>query len=150
MKKKNSKKGTSRRRHARRGRRVSGFAGGIPMETLAGIGAGAVASKALNGVLKNIKFVNDKKMVRPAIKLGLGYFVSGYKGGGEFVQNIGLGMLAEGSLDLLAAVAPNVFGKEGEQVGAIHGNTVIDLDSVSGYDNLDTAVAGYDDDITVL
>lgn len=147
---KKAKKSRSKSRRGRRpGRRVSGFGGGIPVNTLIAVGAGAVVSKGLNGVVKNVSFINDKPIVRPLLKLGLGYLGTSWKGGGEFVQNAALGMIAEGGLDLLGVAAPNVFSKlAGEP--AVSGPTMIDLDEVSGYDNIDTGVAGYEDDLMVV
>lgn len=152
--KRKNKKHHGRKTGHRRGRRVSGFGGGIPMQHLLAFGAGAVASKGLNGVTKNIQFVQDKPIVRPLVKLGIGYGLSQWNGAGDFVQNMGAGFIGEGALDLLAVAAPNVFQNlAGEPaVSGPGGMKLIDLDNmpVSGYEDIDVNVAGYDDDLEVL
>ena len=131
----------TRRKSSRRGRRVSGISG-IEMNDLVAVGAGAVGSKALNGVLKNVKFINDKPILRPIVKLGLGYMLMSWKGAGNFGQNAAMGIMAEATLDLLGVAAPNVFAKLAGDP-PISGYNMIDLDEVKGYNNVDTGVAGY-------
>lgn len=141
MKKKNKKRG-GKKTARRRGRRVGGFGGGIPMDALGGF-AGFVAAKALNGVTRNIQFIQDKPIVLPLIKIIGGYFAH-EKAREPFVRNMGLGAIIQGGSDALEVLAPNVFKKLGGDVNGI--GTVIDLDDnpLSGYDDMQVehAVAG--------
>ena len=151
MAKKSKTRRKPARRSRRRGRSVSGIGmAGVPIETLAAVGAGAVASKALNGVLSNVKALEGKPIVRPIIKLGVGYLLTAYKGGGQFVQSAGMGFIAEGALDMLGVAAPNVFSKLTGEPGEVGAVTLIDLDEVNGYGSVDTNVAGYEDDTFVM
>lgn len=131
------KKGKKHRRHnagrkqtRRRRARVSGVgAVGVSMNTLAGLAAGAVASKALNGVTKNIKFLNEKKWVLPIAKVTAGFLMVS-RSPNQFVQDMGGGFIADGVLQGLEALAPNVFNKltgDGPIEGV--GTTYIDLDN---------------------
>lgn len=139
------KKRVTRKRRAtgrRRSRsRVRGIGGGIQMEQLASVVAGAIASKAFNGVTKKIDFLAKKPIVLPIIKVAAGYFMLA-KSDNPFVQGMGFGFIAEGGLQSLEVAAPDVFKKlTGGPVSGI-GTTYIDLDdSVSGY-NADSGVYG--------
>lgn len=148
-KSKGKKSGTSRRR----GRSRVGALGGVSMEALAGVAAGAVASKALNGVTRKIKIVQDKPIILPVAKAGLGYLMIA-KSKNSFVQNMGFGFIAEGVLQGLEVGAPDVFKKlAGGPVSDVNGigTTYIDLDDISGTDsmNIDHGVAGVEDDMLV-
>jgi hypothetical protein len=151
MAKKKQKKGGRRPGKARRrGRSRVGALGGVQLETLAGVAAGAVASKALNGVTAKIDFVQNKPIVLPIVKGGLGYLMLAYSKN-PFVQNMGLGFVAEGALQGLEVAAPQVFKKlVGDGVGHV-GSTLIDLDDIGGYSDsmdVDHGVAGvYDDNM---
>jgi len=144
-KKKHSKKRGGRKAGRRRGRRVSGVGAiGISMETLAGIAAGAAASKALNGVTKNIDMITKKPIILPALKVGIGFL--GYtKLQNPFLRDMASGMVAEGALHALDVLAPNVF-KAPLAGGAV--GTVIDLDDnpLSGYDDMqvEQVVSGFE------
>lgn len=130
-----------RRATGRRRSRVRGIGAGIQMEQLASVVAGAVASKALNGVGKNVKFLAQKPIVLPIIKVAAGYFMV-TKSDNDFIAGMGLGFIGEGALNALEVGAPNVFQKlTGGPVSGI-GTTYIDLDdNVSGY-NADSGVYG--------
>lgn len=134
------RRATGRRRGRSRVRGI-GFAG-VPMEQVASVVAGAVASKALNGVTKKIKFITGKPIVLPIIKLAAGYFMF-TKSDNSFVQGMGMGFIGEGALQALEAASPDVFKKLNEGLGGIGANTTyIDLDdNVSGY-NADSGVYG--------
>lgn len=128
---------TSRRRGRSRVRGIG--SAGVPMHLIA-VGAGAVASKALNGVAKNIKIIQSKPIILPVLKLGIGYLMF-TKADNDFVQGMGMGFIAEGGLTALEVAAPNVFQKlAGGPVSGI-GTTYVDLDEVSGY-NADSGVYG--------
>lgn len=140
--------GRKGKKHHRRARRVSGISGGIPMDAVAGL-VGFVGSKALNGITKNIKFIQDKPIMLPVLKLGLGWWAHN-NASDPFLRNAGLGVMIEGGSNALEALAPNVF-KNGlfagaSPVGSI--GTVIDLDTpgeLSGVGddmNVEHAVAG--------
>ena len=145
------RKAKARKRTAgrRRGRsRVRGIGAGIQMEQLAAVVAGAVASKALNGVGKNIKFISSKPIVLPIIKVAAGYFMV-TKSSNDFVAGMGLGFIGEGALNALEVGAPNVFQKlTGGPVSGI-GTTYVDLDEVSGNDGDSGVYGAYGNDSMV-
>lgn len=135
MKKRKQKRG-GRKTSRRSGRRVSGIGMvGVSMETLGGIAAGAVASKALNGVAKNVKALQSKPIILPVAKIAIGYIMF-TRSDNEFIRNMGGGFVAEGGLSALDVLAPNVF-KGGLAAGTGIG-AVIDLDEpyMSGYGDM--------------
>lgn len=135
---KKKKKTTKTRRTRRRGRsRVGALGAGVPMETLGAVIVGGVASKAVNGVAKNVAFLQDKKWALPVIKLAGGYMLTRQKA--PFMQGMGTGVMLEGFFHGLEAFAPNVFQKlTGGEVKGI-GYTLIDLDDMPGA----SAMRGY-------
>ena len=151
MAKKKQKKNGRKPGKARRGRSRVGSLGGVSLERLAGVAAGAVASKALNGITAKIQFVQEKPIVLPVAKGAIGYMMLAYSKN-SFVQDAGLGFVAEGALQALEVAAPQVFKKlVGNSVGRV-GTTLIDLDDpISGYEDsmdVDHGVAGvYDDNM---
>ncbi len=108
---KKSKTKSKKRPATRRNRgRVGAFGGGVDIEMLGSVFAGAVASKALNGVGKNIKPLQGNKFALPVIKLAIGGYLAA-KSPNPLLKNMGLGFIAEGGLSLLEGAAPNVFQK---------------------------------------
>lgn len=154
MAKKKQKKAKSRTTRRRRStRRVSGIGmvGGLPLETLAGIAGGAIASKALNGIAKNIKPLQKNPKILPIIKVVAGGYMVAK--GSPTMQNIGTGVLAEGALDALEVFAPNVFkkmkaGYSADSVDGI-GTTLIDLDDYNNLNGVGSANYYYEEDHTV-
>lgn len=140
MAKKKQKKSKTRSRTRRRGRSRVGALGagaGVSMETLGAVIVGGVASKATNGIVKNVQFMADKKWAMPALKVAGGYFMTTQKS--PFLQGMGAGVILEGFFHGLEALAPNVFQKlQGEKVEGI-GYTLIDLDDMPGA----SAMRGY-------
>lgn len=101
---------------------------GVPLEAMAAIGAGAVASQALNGIAQNIDVLQRNPKILPIAKLVIGGFMVS-KSKNPMVQNLGGGFIADGALQAARTFAPNVFK------GLTNGNvgSLIDLDSyVSG------------------
>ncbi len=143
MAKKKGKRKTTRRRTGRRSR-VSGIgAVGIPFETIAAIGAGAIASQALNGVAQNVPALQKNPKILPLVKVGLGVLAL-TKSNNEMIQNVGGGMIADGVLQGMRTFAPNVFkGLAGDMPGV---GALVSLDDAVGYFEQDHAVAGYQDE----
>jgi hypothetical protein len=122
------KKKTTKRRSSvrRRGRgRVSGIGmlPGVPLEAMAAIGAGAVASQALNGIAQNIDVLQRNPKILPIAKLMIGGFMVS-KSKNPMVQNLGGGFIADGALQAARTFAPNVFKGLTGNVGSL-----IDLDN---------------------
>lgn len=109
---------------------------------MAAIGAGAIASQALNGVAQNVQALQRNPKILPVAKILLGGFLVA-KSRNPMMQNFGGGVIADGALQAARTFAPNVFkGFAGDNIGAL-----IDLDSnVSGTSPAwaeEQAVAGY-------
>ena len=151
-KKKGGKRRTSTTKTYRRRRRIGGVGsiGSVPTQLFAAAG-GAIASKALNGIVKNIPALNKYKIVLPAIKGAAAYFI--IKSNEPLVQNAGIGVAAEAGLQALEAFAPNVFQRLTGGFTAVSGigsgNTrYLDLDDMQvnrgvGAYGEDAAVSGY-------
>lgn len=124
------KKTTKKRRTGRRRGRVSGIGmlPGIPVEAMAAIGAGAIASQALNGVAQNVAALQKNPKLLPVAKIIIGGFLVS-KSKNPMLQNFAGGVIADGALQAARVFAPNVFkGLAGDNIGAL-----IDLDNyVSG------------------
>jgi hypothetical protein len=101
---------------------------GVPLEAIAAIGAGAIASQALNGISQNIDMLQRNPKILPIAKLVIGGYLA-TKGKSAMLQNVGGGFIADGALQAARTFAPNVFkGLTGGNVGSL-----IDLDNyVSG------------------
>lgn len=139
---KRKKKGVTKRRtkSTRRRGRVSGIGAlGLPVERIAALVVGGVASQALNGIAKNIKPLQNNAKILPAIKIVGGALLMS-KTRNPMAQDFAAGIVGEGGLQLIRALAPNVFaGLTGESVGNALinlddsvGATLIDLDEVNG------------------
>lgn len=120
------KRKTTKRRTVRRRRgRVSGIGmlPGIPLEAMATIGAGAIASQALNGIAQNVDMLQRNPKILPLAKLVIGGFMVS-KSKNPMVQNFGGGIIADGVLQSARTFAPNVFKGLTGGVGSL-----IDLDN---------------------
>lgn len=127
MAKKSNKKGKKRPATRRSRGRVGAFAGGVDIEMLGSVFAGAVASKALNGIGKNIKPLQGNKFAMPLLKLGIGGYLAA-KSPNPMLKNMGLGFIAEGGLSLLENAAPNVFQKLTGDINGIGAADTLTLD----------------------
>ena len=131
MAKKKKKATKTRRRSGRRGRsRVGALGAGVSMETLGAVVIGGVVSKATNGIVKNVAFIQKNKWAMPVAKLGGGYLLATH-GSNRFIQDMGTGVVLEGAFHALEAFAPNVFAKL-SGTGRGVGYTLIDLDEMPG------------------
>lgn len=146
MKKK--KGGTkSRTRKSPRRRRISGVGtvGSVSTQLIAAAG-GAIASKALNGIVKNVPALNKNKIILPALK-GVGaYFM--LRSNEPLLQNAGIGVAAEAGLQALEAFAPNVFQRltAGPVSGIGAGGTkYLDLDDMQ----INRGVGAYGEEVSV-
>lgn len=138
------KKRTKKMSGVRRKRRMSGLAGGIDIQNILGVVAGAVIAGYANKLIPVT--VNDKLVSGGKIALGLALpkFMKGSLGSG-----IGAGMIAVGSVDLLKS-----FGAlSGDfDIPVINGDVLAgdvlagdDLPVINGYDDIDL---GMDDDLS--
>ena len=138
------KKRTKKMSGVRRKRRMSGLSGGIDIQNILGVVAGAVIAGYANKLIPAT--VNDKLVSGGKIALGLALpkFMKGSLGSG-----IGAGMIAVGSVDLLKS-----FGAlSGDfDIPVINGDILAgdvlagnDLPVINGYDDIDL---GMDDDLS--
>lgn len=121
-----------------------GNLGGLPIEQLAGVFAGAVSAKVLNGVSKSVPMLAKNRFVLPVIKLAGGYFLN--RSSNDFLKNAGLGMMGEGAMNMLEAGAPQVFKQLAPPMdGGVGSTTVLNLEEYSGMgyiNEVDAMVAG--------
>ena len=143
-KKKKSTK-TRRRPAAKRGGRrgrIRGI-GGVAFEQAGLALVGGLAGRVVTNATKNVKFIQDKPIVRIGAKAAAGYYLLTLKN--PMLNDFAMGWLGETALDAAGHFAPNVFGASKlapDGVGAV----VIDLDEqVSGYDETFVAGTGNDD-----
>ena len=134
-KKAKNKKRTGGRRRSRGRGRVGAISQGLGMETLAGIVVGGFGAMALNGIAKNVAFLQKSKWLLPATKV-VGGFLLANNTSSAFAQGAGGGMVLQGVFDGGQTLAPNVFNKltggGSAQINPSVGATLIDLDDVRG------------------
>jgi hypothetical protein len=146
MKKK--KGGTkSRTRKSPRRRRISGVGSAVisvPVQMIFAVG-GAVASKALNGVAKEVKFLKNSKYALPALKGVAAYYMLTSKQ--QYLQDAGIGVAAEAGLQLLEAVAPKVFKPNADSLLGIGASSTkyLDLDDMQ----INRGVGAYGEEVGV-
>ena len=79
--------------------------GGVDMELLGGAAIGAVGGKFLDKALTKIDFIKNNPTTGSALKIAGGVLVASMgKESGALVEGVGIGLVANGAMDLLGSL----------------------------------------------